>query len=299
MSWSDTIVRHVGRAAGWAAASCLTVMASIALAAGVMKPDAPVVTWDAHAGPAEIPETISEGYVVLEVRADQNARSTLTMMRLAEGVELEELRAALREIDAAFTAGEDPVPAINAALELADVVAEVEAEPGTQGRVGMVLTPGRYVLEHTPEADDPDLVVDERAYHELTVEGPAAASPPEADVTVQMVDFAFAFPPDLDAGMQVWHVVNRGQQIHHIAIFSLPEPMTPEEFFGLMEEGEGGVVPAAYIGIKSSGEESYHEVHLEDGHYMAVCFLPDHLGEATGMPHFALGMVQPFTVGQP
>jgi hypothetical protein len=48
----------------------------------------------------------------------------------------------------------------------------------------------------------------------------------------------------------------------------------------------------------SSGEESYHVVDLEAGTYVAVCFLPDHLGEQTGMPHFMLGMIQEFAVAQ-
>jgi hypothetical protein len=41
------------------------------------------------------------------------------------------------------------------------------------------------------------------------------------------------------------------------------------------------------------GYTNWAVLDLEAGDYLAICFVPD---PATGQPHFALGMVMPFTV---
>ena len=41
------------------------------------------------------------------------------------------------------------------------------------------------------------------------------------------------------------------------------------------------------------GITNYLEVDLTAGDYFAICFIPDF---ETGAPHFALGMIMPFTV---
>lgn len=294
------------------AAVAAVALAGAALSAGLVTEGAQELVWNAGTGPGEVATTVPSGYTVVTVEADATARSTLTVMRLHEGTTVEALRTALRAIDEAFMTGGDPAAAINEALELADVVGEVDVDPEGRASVGLVLSEGRYVLEHTPEPLDVDAAQVERAYHEFTVEGEAVASAPEADATVQFVDFAFAIPPGLGAGDQVWRVLNVGQQLHHMAIFSVPEGTTPEGFLEMMEAMEGppaegedapagpeGAAPAGYVGIKSPGEETFHRLSLEPGSYMAVCFLPDHRGEQTGMPHFMLGMIQAFTVEGP
>jgi hypothetical protein len=61
-------------------------------------------------------------------------------------------------------------------------------------------------------------------------------------------------------------------------------------------EGEPAADEAGGVGIMSSGQSNYVDLELSPGEYVAICFMPDHLGEATGQPHFMLGMMQSFTV---
>jgi hypothetical protein len=116
-----------------------------------------------------------------------------------------------------------------------------------------------------------------------------------ADATIHMVDFAFAMPAGLHPGAQTWYVTNVGEQLHHMAIFRLAEGATFADF---MDSPESVSMPAGYIGMITGGQGSYHFMDFEAGNYVAVCFLPDHLGDASGMPHFLLGMAQEFAVGQ-
>ena len=43
----------------------------------------------------------------------------------------------------------------------------------------------------------------------------------------------------------------------------------------------------------SPGAVNYSILELEAGNYFAICFIPD---PASGAPHFAIGMLMPFTV---
>ncbi|CAN5562151.1 hypothetical protein BH24DEI1_BH24DEI1_17900 [soil metagenome] len=252
------------------------------------------VVWAASTEGEGIPEEVAPGYTVFTLDNDGEAPYTLTLFRLKEGATFEAFQAANARIEEAFAEGGDVVTAINEGLELVDVAGEFDAEAGESSSFGVVLEEGDYALEGSPQSEG----VAERFYQTFTVTGEAQAEAPEADVTVQMVDFAFAFPPNLTAGEQLWHVVNSGQQLHHIVLFKLGEGMTVDDLMAWMEteEGEPPGEPAGYVGIMSAGESNYHTLELSAGEYVAICFMPDHLGEATGMPHFMLGMMQSFTV---
>ena len=53
-------------------------------------------------------------------------------------------------------------------------------------------------------------------------------------------------------------------------------------------------VIVAGVAPMSPGQTNWMVLDLEAGEHFAICFLPD---PATGAPHFALGMIMPFTVG--
>jgi hypothetical protein len=306
----------------WIVALTLAVFAGLAWSAAQEPPE---VVWSATGMAADLPAQLGPGYTLFTIASDAGTEDSLILFRLNEGTTLEALQAASARIDQAFGEGGDVVEAVNEGLALVDVVAEVSAAPGESRSVGVVLSDGRYVLEYTPMADGPP----ERTYHEFSVEGEAGAPAPAADATVHLVDFAFAFPPDLPAGEQTWLVRNSGSQLHHMGVFTLAEGATLEDFIEFMEQMEqdgppepgdaepgdaepgdaepgdaepGDAEPLSqpvdYIGIMSAGQESYHFLDLAPGQYVAVCFLPDHLGDATGQPHFMLGMMQVFRVGE-
>lgn len=281
------------------------LLAGLVLAAG--QAPAEELVWRAGAPQPDLPEQVGPGYVRITIDSDGGTSGSLTVFRLREGATIAEFAEISDRIDQAFMEGGDVVAAFEEALALVDVVAEVTADADERRSVGVVLTEGRYALEYLPDEEGPR----QRVYHELMVEGtPGAAAAPVPDATIQFVDFAFAIPPDLRAGEQTWHVINRGSQLHHMVIFSLADGATLEEFMEFMqqmetegppgadgENGEAIAAPYDYIGIASTGEESYHILDFEAGQYVAICFMPDHRGEATGQPHFMLGMVQVFRVG--
>jgi hypothetical protein len=285
-----------------ATALAVVLVAGAAWSAGQEPPE---YVWSTTALASEIPAQATPGYTLFTLESDADTSDNLTIFRLHEGTTLDAFEAASDRIDQAFMEGGDVVAAMNEGLAMVDVLAEVSAEPGERRSVGVVLEEGRYALEYAPASEGPP----ERTYHELHVEGADGAPAPTADATVHMVDFAFAFPAELPAGERTWHVINSGAQLHHMGIFTLAEGATLEDFTAFMEQMEEGEPaepddaeplsePVDYIGIMSSGQESYHFVDLAPGQYVAVCFLPDHLGDATGQPHFMLGMMQVFRVGE-
>jgi hypothetical protein len=285
----------------WTRAVAIAVVAGVAWSASQAPPE---FVWTASETVTDLPTEMGPGYTLFTLVSDADTDDSLTLFRMREGTTLEAFVAASQRIDQAFMEGGDVVAALNEGLALVDVITEVSAAAGDRRSVGAVLTEGSYVLEYTPE-EGPS----ERVYHEFGVTGsgtgPAA---PTADATVHLVDFAFAFPPNLPAGEQTWHVINSGQQLHHMGIFALAEGATLEDFVAFMEqmeesgppEGDDEMLaePVDYIGITSAGQESYHFLDLAAGQYVAVCFLPDHLGDATGAPHLVLGMMQVFRVGE-
>ena len=63
---------------------------------------------------------------------------------------------------------------------------------------------------------------------------------------------------------------------------AFPEAAGPPPFTAVV-----GIAPMA------PGVTNYAELELEAGDHFAICFIPDF---ESGAPHFALGMIMPFTV---
>jgi hypothetical protein len=116
---------------------------------------------------------------------------------------------------------------------------------------------------------------------------------------------------DMPAGAQVWEAPNVGEQLHEMVIFHLQPGVTVEEvtaiFAELPEPGKPAATPMAAppasgpppftlvagVAPMNPGFTNWPVLDLEAGDYLAVCFVPD---PASGKPHFALGMLMPFTV---
>ena len=123
----------------------------------------------------------------------------------------------------------------------------------------------------------------------------ATVAPAPNVVTVHAKDFSYDAPSTIPAGMTTFRLINDGKTMHHINIVRLDSgktladlkhelamPATPPswaQFFG----GPNAVGP---------GQEANATVNLVPGNYAMVCFV-DVPG---GVPHFAKGMIQPFTV---
>ncbi|MDQ3461242.1 MAG: hypothetical protein M3498_18420 [Deinococcota bacterium] len=282
-------------------------------------------TFDGEA--LEGPESLPAGYHLVTLQNDGESSVDIIVVRLLDGATTEDIVAHFQAIDEAFMGG-DPVEAINEALTVAELYGGPDTEGGERGSVGITLPEGRYAVvasyrangeeqaddamieEDTGDEDTGDEGEDEAsedmgppppssyATIDLEVTSDDAAEAPEADVTVQMVEFAFAFPAAMPVGEQLWEVVNSGEQLHHLVLVRIREGFTMDDVMAYAEsfEGEDPTEQVGHVNILSPGISNFASFDLTPGTYLATCFLPDHGEDGDGRPHFLHGMMQTFTV---
>jgi hypothetical protein len=122
---------------------------------------------------------------------------------------------------------------------------------------------------------------------------------PQADVQVELRDFTFVLPDEIESGEQIWQISNAGGQWHHLLLWKLNEGVTDEQFMAwLMQEESQGPPPAALFmdwAPSHPGVMAWAEVDLSPGNYYVICFLPDFSANPP-MPHVAHGMVRKLVV---
>lgn len=168
------------------------------------------------------------------------------------------------------------------------------ASPGETVHAVIDLQPGDWYITVGNELSAP-----------LTVTQPASATPqvtmePTADVTVEMVDFAFSLPEQVPAGRSVWHATNPGSQPHHIVFFEVPDQVPVDQVRALLQSPAGATPspdvpdPSTWeisdeaLLAMSPGREIWWDVDLDPGIYVVVCVEVDPPSE---MFHSDLGMV--------
>jgi hypothetical protein len=169
--------------------------------------------------------------------------------------------------------------------------------PGGRQRVTVRLAPGHYMLLCVLPDHEGVLHLAKGMMAALTVTGeePANQAEPAADATVRLLDFSFVLPEQIKAGEQTWKIVNEGQQLHEIYLLKLAEGKTLEDVSAYFQAPQGTppyVEAGGFQGI-NPGNSGWLHLKLEPGVYVAICPIPD---TASGAPHLALGMIQPFTV---
>ena len=117
-------------------------------------------------------------------------------------------------------------------------------------------------------------------------------------IEVDAADFAFhGIPETIEAGWVNLHFTNSGSEPHHAQFLKLNEGVTQEE---LNEALQNPYPTAAFAlvtlaggpGAITSGQEVDVALELEEGTYMALCFI----GGEDGISHMAKGMVHTFEV---
>jgi plastocyanin len=166
--------------------------------------------------------------------------------------------------------------------------------PSSTETVTESFEPGTYYVLNTQAAGRPDPssmpafeVIGEASEDEL----------PEADATVQAVDYGFE-ATDLASGENQVRFENAGAQPHHILVSPLVEGTTVKAAREFLLSGEGRPV------VEQKGSDSTAAIEGGDsqnatltlekpGQYVLYCFVSDRQG---GPPHVAKGMVDKITV---
>jgi hypothetical protein len=155
------------------------------------------------------------------------------------------------------------------------------------------LEPGNYALICFIPAKDGMPHVMKGMSRALKVVGPsrAAASEPEADIVVKLVDYDFELSQPLTAGKHTIRVENAGAQPHEIAIVRLNPGKKPADFTAWGMKPVGPPPGTIHGGLSAimPGSHSFIEVDLPPGEYGLLCFLPD---AKDGKPHFEHGMAK-------
>jgi plastocyanin len=132
----------------------------------------------------------------------------------------------------------------------------------------------------------------------VTVKGAAdkGRSEPKAEIVITGVDFSLSIDKSIKPGLQTIRFNNAGTQPHEVVVVQLPPDTSVKDFAEDFEPGHNGPPPGKPIGGMSGidkGGHGFFMAKFEPGHYGLICFFMDETKKA---PHFALGMMQEFTV---
>ncbi len=116
-------------------------------------------------------------------------------------------------------------------------------------------------------------------------------------IVVTAADFTFQAPDSVTAGLEMFHLVNKGPSIHHIQLVQLDSGKTLADLMAALKNS--GPPPAwmHQIGgpnaVPPTGvDTSVAYLTLAAGNYALLCFVPD----SAGVPHVMRGMARALTV---
>jgi hypothetical protein len=240
----------------------------------------------AYDAPASIPGGLQE--ITLENTGNQG--HALVIAKLGEGKTPADIVPMLEKV----MAGEESIPEW---LTFPGGIAGIE--PGDSATAVIDLEPGNHAIMSLESGEDgvPDAA--KGMLQPLTVtEADNEAAAPETDLTVALNDFSFAPSASIPSGPQMWQVDNDGKQLHEAIVLRLAEGVNADDLAEMMmsEEPPEGPPPFTSVGGTTPidpGGSMYTSLDLDPGNYVLLCFVPD---PADNTPHFAKGMVHPFTI---
>lgn len=232
----------------------------------------PVLTITMVDGKLSAPDEVPSGPVAFV----NESGLAVEPVRLNDGVTFEQLTTTLAENEEAVL----------------DLVTLLGSTDNAVSQIIYDLQPGQYVVADTSEDGD-------ALAGPITVGESSGATPPTADVHVELVDFNFGIPSEIKAGPQLWQISNKGEQWHEMVIIQLDEGATLDDVLAMIssEEEPSGPPPfqdVAFWSPMGSGTTAWVNWDLPPGEYKVLCFLPDLAGDF--QPHLAHGMVADLTV---
>jgi hypothetical protein len=241
------------------------------------------VTFTAEASGFGGPDTLSAGWTKIVLTNNSQGVHHVQLVKLDGGKTPDDLKAALEADPENFPAWAVPYGGPNAPDPGGDTSAIVKLEAGNYALISVIPN-----AEGVPGFLNGML----KALTVIEASG-AAALEPQSDLSVDLTDFALGAPGSITAGEHVIRFNNMGTQVHEAYLVKLNDGVTAEAYLNAPLGAPPPAVSLGGITGISPGAHQYVSVTLEAGNYALFCFFPD---PASHAPHFALGMVQEFTV---
>ena len=246
----------------------------------------------------DFPEEVNAGFVTFTFdNTKTGAPVVLDLVRLNVDVTPESFLEALQ-------ASEDP----SAALALVTLYGGTQVNPGSSVEISYELEAGTYVLLDFAGAPSIFTVVgDAEATQEATEDAmvEATADADDGIVEVELDDFVFIVPEEIQAGENVWQISNVGEQWHEMAIYHITdENLTDQDVINFLFESLSATEETSLEGLEDYGvwlpmspeQEAWVNWDFEPGRYVFVCFLPDISNTETMHSHLELGMIRVVTI---
>ena len=245
-----------------------------------------------------VPEVVPGGIVRVTVQNNSSIPMDVGLARVLEGSTPE-------EVIALAQGGEEAIiPLLTKASFLPSFN---PVEPGAERWAYIDLRTGIFVVDATEHVEGMPVTGAPHLNATFTANEIVGTTEPAADVTVDMVDFAYAMPDEIRAGPQLWEFTNNGGQWHMMFVVDLAEGAGVEDVMAFL--GDPAAMPpgpppfefAPDAGIPpiGVGERVWLESSLAPGEYLVGCPIPDVGAIFAGeMPlsHMEHGMVKMITV---
>jgi hypothetical protein len=232
------------------------------------------------------PDQVEAGLTLVALENQGELAHHAQLARLPEGMALDGWLGLM---------GENPPAAIQAVTY---VGGPGLLDPGLRQEVVIDLTPGSYVVVSFVFDAEGMPYLAKGMVKPFEVVAPSVAvnsRSVESNGKVELLDYSFILPVEISAGPQTWQVVNEAQEVHEVMVMKLNDGVSVLDALAYLHAPDGAQ-PYVNIGgfqAITPGESGWLQLDLEPGHYVAICYVP---GAETGDPHFAMGMVQSFTV---
>ena len=271
-------------------ALCLTLASAVGVSgagpvAASPRTDRPPLVFTAHDYGFDGPDRIPAGLTTMRVVNKGQDLHHIQLVKLLQGKTVADFRAAVTAAPSRLPRWITFVGGPNAVLPNGDAVAT------------MNLTEGDYLLICIIPDKNGKPHVALGMQKALSVRGakPTLVSEPKSDITITQADFHFALSQPITAGFHTIQVMNHGTQPHEVVLLKLDPGASAKDFAAAFAPGASGPPPGkpigGVVGIES-GDHAYFTAQFEPGRYGLICFFED----ATGRPHFMLGMTSEFTV---
>lgn len=242
----------------------------------------PVIAINASDFAFQMPDTIAGGLVTLRISNAGQELHHAAVYRLDDGKTVADL-ANLKEGEAPTWLV--PVGGPNAAM------------PGGAVEGTLNLRAGNYVVLCEIPSADGKLHLMKGMVKPLTVTAATVqATPPEADITMNLADFTFALSKEITAGRHTFRVETAAGQPHEVVVVRLQPGKKAEDVFAWAMTMVGPPPVEGIVGgttALGTGDAVYFTGDFTPGEYGLICFLPD---LTDGKPHAMHGMVRTLTV---